>query len=221
VLALSAFCLRRDAEAQEGLPSSEPADSAAEWPRMTPMEMVSSPEPRFPKLAELGSMAGRLTLKILVGRDGLPIATNVYNREPEVAFAFDEEARRFGMNCRFKPALDSLGSPIAMGMCVPLNFEPAGFTPPSCQDIPAPNYPEWARELGIQGWVGLMVLVDEGGRVISDQTQIMSKYPAELDVFDEAAKGAAAQAIFVPGLKDGVPTKSWGFIKVEFDMPLH
>jgi TonB family protein len=211
----------QEAGAQQDLMSSQPSDSASGWIHMTPPELISSPALRFPDLAEVADMAGRVTLKVWVGKDGMPIKTYVYGRDPEVAFVFDEEARRFGMGCRFTPARDSAGNPVVIGMCMPLRFEPKGFTAAACEHVPAPEYPEWARELGLDGWVGLMVLVDEGGRVISDQTHIMTRYPPETTVFDEAAKRAAAQAVFQPGIKYGVPTKSWAFLKVEFNMPVH
>jgi hypothetical protein len=65
-----------------------------------------------------------------------------------------------------------------------------------------------------------MVLVDEQGRVLSDQIHITIKQPPELDVFDAAARAVAARAVFAPALKDGAPNRAWGFVKVEFNIPV-
>ena len=76
--------------------------------------LVKQPELVFPNEAITGRIVGKVWLRILIGPDGIPIKTDIARRDPEMAYLFDDEARKWGMQCRFSPALDSNGRPVAL-----------------------------------------------------------------------------------------------------------
>jgi len=76
-----------------------------------------------------------------------------------------------------------------------------------------PDFPRSARDAQIAGWVTLMVMIDEGGRV--EGTSVVDAVPE--GVFEQAAQQALANAAFYPAQKDGRTVRSRMLIKVEFD----
>jgi periplasmic protein TonB len=76
-----------------------------------------------------------------------------------------------------------------------------------------PDYPQAARESQVAGSVTLLVLIDEGGRVVS--TSVTDAAPD--GVFEQAAQQALANPAFYPVQKDGRMVRSRILIKVEFD----
>ena len=79
-----------------------------------------------------------------------------------------------------------------------------------------PFYPETARESKIAGFVTLLVLIDEAGRVVG--TSVMDATPD--GVFEQAALQALANTAFYPAQKDGRLVGSRVLIKIEFDPEL-
>jgi len=79
-----------------------------------------------------------------------------------------------------------------------------------------PVYPEMARDSKLAGFVTLLVLIDEAGRVVD--TSVMDATPE--GVFEQAAQQALANAAFYPAQKDGRMVRSRVLIKVEFDPEL-
>ena len=77
----------------------------------------------------------------------------------------------------------------------------------------APAYPEGALEMQTAGFVTLLVLIDEVGRVT-----VSTVVDANPDgVFEQAAQQAVAQAAFYPAQKEGRSVRSRILVKVEFD----
>jgi len=199
--------------------AGEPPDSALQqMEQFTPPQLISTSKAVYPDLAERASVSGQLYVNTLVGPDGVPIKTDILSQEPEMAFLFDEAGRRYAMNCRFKPALDSSGQPTQFWVSIPFRFTIPGFTPPVCEYIPEPEYPETARELGLEGWVGIMVLVDQRGRPDGDQVYIVAREHPEIDTFDASARDAARQTRFTPAYREDISTDAWAFVKIEYKL---
>lgn len=78
--------------------------------------------------------------------------------------------------------------------------------------LPQPPYPAMARQIRVQGVVGVQILVDEQGRVISAQP--VSGHPLLVG----AAKDAAMRARFTPTVLNGQPVKIQGVITYNFVM---
>jgi TonB family protein len=183
--------------------------------------LISKPPLRYPKVAEDAGIAGKIYVKGVVNREGVPVKCEILKREPEIAYLFDDVARQFFMKCRFSPAIDSAGKPVAVWVTIPLVFKMQDFTPPVPREVPSPEYPEEALEQGLEGWVGLAVLVEPSGRVRADKTVIVARYPHEVSIFDDAAKAAANNSTFVPAMGKEGHTYGWYFLKVPFEIKMH
>lgn len=77
-------------------------------------------------------------------------------------------------------------------------------------ELPRPNYPPPAKQMGIQGAVSIQVLIDESGRVISAKALNGSPF-----LTNEASR-AAMQARFSPTMLNGQPVKVSGIITYNF-----
>lgn len=75
-----------------------------------------------------------------------------------------------------------------------------------------PAYPPHARALELEGWVRLLLLIDEAGRVI--RLEVLEASPES--IFDEEAQLAFRSAPFSPGRRGGEAVKSRMIVKVEF-----
>lgn len=77
-----------------------------------------------------------------------------------------------------------------------------------------PDYPAHAFAQGLEGWVRLLLLIDEQGNV--RHLEVMDASPAR--TFDESALTAFRLAHFVPGKRGGEAVKSRMILKVDFDL---
>ena len=77
-----------------------------------------------------------------------------------------------------------------------------------------PKYPHPAREQKLSGWVIVMLLVDERGKVVDtaavESSESFNDY--ETDVAEELR-----DSTFTPGKLDGRAVKTLMFVKVRFD----
>jgi protein TonB len=83
---------------------------------------------------------------------------------------------------------------------------------PELVRAPEPEYPEIAREAGVEGTVLVRVLVGEDGFV--KEMMIIQSVP----MLDEAAAAAAETAIFKPALQKDKPVAVWMVIPIEFQL---
>lgn len=83
---------------------------------------------------------------------------------------------------------------------------------PRAIDIPAPEYPSYARTMGIEGEVTVETLVDRDGTVAYIAILKTSGY----DVLDNAALEAASKARFEPATHFGHPVATWISIPISF-----
>jgi protein TonB len=79
---------------------------------------------------------------------------------------------------------------------------------------PHPEYPPAARRGGEEGKAILRVLVNERGRPERVEVQKSSGYPR----LDEAARQAAARAVFKPFMEDGKAVAAYAIVPVNFQL---
>lgn len=79
---------------------------------------------------------------------------------------------------------------------------------------PVFDYPEAAREKGIEGTVRVKLKVDEFGRI--QQLEIVSGDPPGL--FEEVVRKGFSQAAFLPARRNGVPVRALMQVRVRFDL---
>ena len=75
-----------------------------------------------------------------------------------------------------------------------------------------PSYPNMAKQAGIEGIVVLKLLLDNQGKV--KKIEVLKSQP----LLDDAAKNAAWQYQFTPGIKDGLPVKTWISVPIHFQL---
>lgn len=76
-----------------------------------------------------------------------------------------------------------------------------------------PEFPPYAIEKGVDGWVRLLLLIDEEGRL--RHIEVVESSPQ--GIFDDAALTAFRSMQFEPGRKLGRPVKSRMILKVDFN----
>ena len=179
--------------------------------------ILTRPMLMLPGIAGVAHVEGKVQIRVLVGRNGKPIKTQITKREPEFAFIFDEEARTFAMNIEFSPALDSSGNAVNAWVSIPLHIQLDDIEPAVELEVGEPQYPEEALALGIEGCVGLALVVDEMGFVAKDiKPVIIAREFPEETVFDNAAIDAACRSRFTPGKGKLGNQRSWAFVKIVF-----
>lgn len=81
---------------------------------------------------------------------------------------------------------------------------------PELVSMQQPDYPDLAREAGVEGTVLIRVLVGEDG-FVKDQIIVQS-----VPMLDDAAASAAQTAVFKPALQKDKPVAVWMVIPIEF-----
>ncbi|KPJ49994.1 hypothetical protein AMJ40_04170 [candidate division TA06 bacterium DG_26] len=84
-------------------------------------------------------------------------------------------------------------------------------TPPRPKEYVVPEYPEEAKEAGIQGVVVLLMYIDQGGNV-----RIVCVAKSVHPLLDEAALEAARKWTFFPALRNNKPIGVWVFYPIYF-----
>lgn len=95
---------------------------------------------------------------------------------------------------------------------VPGTFVPHS-TPPACTYRPMPEYPEMARQAGVEGRVILQVFISETGEPV----EIVTIQSSGLAGMDAAAEAALMNSSWIPAKRqDGVPVGVWTSVIYEF-----
>lgn len=111
----------------------------------------------------------------------------------------------FGVDARQPPAADRSGEVLpAFGESVYVDELPYAL-----ERIP-PDYPEWARQKGIDGTVIVQALIGKDGWV--KDARVVNSIPA----LDDYALGAVRQWRFQPARRKGAPVAVWVAIPVRF-----
>jgi protein TonB len=103
------------------------------------------------------------------------------------------------------PALDGEFTPVSEEVLYP-------SIPPSPIFIPEPEYPEFARDAGIEGDVVLSLKIGVNGRV--EEIQVLSGIP----MLDSAAIEALSRAVFRPAQHNGRIVTTWIVVPVRFTL---
>ena len=172
----------------------------------------------FPEMAREAGLEAIIHVRVAIGKDGLPYKTKITKREPEFVYMLDDEVRRWAMKWKFYPALNKREEPITVWMDIPVSFKIKNFEPPKIIEQLVPEYPTEALEMGLEGWVGLAVLIDKNGRR-ERRPLILSREPISTKVFDDAAINVVMDTRFLPAQLEGRDAEGWIFMKVEFNIP--
>jgi protein TonB len=110
------------------------------------------------------------------------------------------------------------GPPMPDGAMDGTSLEPVE-PPPVLQklkvvDMRPPDYPPRCRRMGIEGTVRVRALVAEDGRVV----QALVARTSGDESLDEAAVRAVRGWRFEPARRDGVPTRAWASVPIEFKL---
>jgi len=178
-------------------------------------KIIYQPKLTFPDMARQAGLEATVHLKMAIGKNGKPYKTVITKREPEFVYMFDDEVRRFAMGYEFTPGLNSKGEQVSFWITLPVNFKLYNFEPPITIEQPKPEYPIEALEMGLEGWVGLAVLIERNGRR-DGRPLILSREPANTKIFDDAAIEVAMNSTFKAATNKGRETNGWVFMKVEF-----
>lgn len=107
--------------------------------------------------------------------------------------------------------LDTLAFQPGDQLLSPDEFVPVD-NPPELVTMPKPDYPQMAKEAGIQGKVLVRALVGKDGRVhrtlIADGPELLGK----------SAEKAVRQALFKPALQNNHPVMVWVAVPVSFSI---
>ncbi len=102
-------------------------------------------------------------------------------------------------------------------MPIPHNVETPEFvaydTPPRPKSVVKPDYPQIAKQAGIEGTVVLQLLIDTDGRVL--KTKVLKSITPDID---EAAMKAAYATIFYPAKQRDKPVRVWVSLPVIFKL---
>jgi len=101
------------------------------------------------------------------------------------------------------PALES--APLTPSAGLPGAFEPGQLDGPLTVLVRVPPlYPMNARRRGIEGWVKVLLVVDETGHV--DGIQIVAAEPQ--GIFEQSVRRCVAGWRFLPGTVEGIPVRA-------------
>jgi len=79
-------------------------------------------KPRYPEMARIAGIEGKVFVSVLVAEDGRPMKSKVMKRIPADCTVFDEVAIRSVMESRYYPAVQA-GRPIRVWFTVPIRFQ--------------------------------------------------------------------------------------------------
>jgi protein TonB len=130
---------------------------------------------------------------------------------PEETIATQEEISAMGQQSETNAIGSSDSLVIDSGSGLPSPDDYVAFEKePELVSMEEPQYPELAREAGVEGTVLIRVLVGEDG-FVKNQIIIQS-----VQMLDDAATNAAQTAVFKPALQKDRPVAVWMVIPIEF-----
>ncbi len=171
---------------------------------------------------------------VLEGRDAATrrMAEASATLEPRAATAVEKPARTavvvppgvdFGKPSPPPESVAALPAPVPTplpALDISLVDDPTYYTarqldvhPQAAQPV-RPDYPESVAVGGVEGYVTLKLLIDDGGKV--REASVVDAQPP--GVFEESALAAFRAARFQPGQRNGRPVKSQILIKVTYEL---
>jgi TonB family protein len=176
--------------------------------------------PNFPALASDAGLEETIWVKIALDKDGIPYKTEIIKRDPEFVYIFDDEVRRSAMQWRFSPALDREGKPVKVWITIPFRFKMPDYKPPTLTKRAVPECPQEAIDMGMEGWIGVGVLVNKDGTTLGNgRVVIVSREYPYTKLFDDAAIQAARRSEYKPATVNSNAVLGWLFYKIEIKLP--
>ncbi|WP_234264988.1 TonB family protein [Hydrogenophaga sp. NFH-34] len=173
----------------------------------------------YPRLAQDANLSGQVSVMVYIDVRGAPYKTAVVSRQPSHLYFFDDAARLAAMQSRFEPARNDQGEVVEDARIMPIVFTAAdGAAPAQCRldNHIAVEYPQAAREQGIETRMLMAVPVNPSGQVDAKGVVILSRGAQPTGLFDDSARHAASNARCSPSVRDGQPIDGWGIIEVEY-----
>ncbi|MBN1928905.1 MAG: energy transducer TonB [Chlorobiaceae bacterium] len=86
-----------------------------------PPTVVSIPGLRYPEMARIAGIEGRVFVRVLIGEEGKAMKAEVVKRIPPDCTMFDEEAKRIAMESKYTPGIQN-GRKVRVWMTIPVRF---------------------------------------------------------------------------------------------------
>ena len=213
------FDLKRDQERWPRIQVVPESDSSISLPELTYFA-----DAFYTQEAIDAQIHGDIGLELTVNADGVPTDVRVIEAlDPALDQASVKAAKRW----RFRPMTDTgNSSPMKLRANISFKYKPPSsdlpprigkdVTPPSVLYQIEPHYTEEAIKLGMQGMVGIAMVVDEAG--LPTKLKVTSPLGHGLD---ENAMEAVKKWRFDPGQRDGKPVPVQATIQVTFKLKGH
>lgn len=160
-------------------------------------------------------------MRVLIDETGKARKANIIRREPFHIDLFDEVVRKSVMATRYAPALKD-GKPIAASYDAPFNFVLDGSDTwtPKVIKLSEPVYPREGLEQGVEGWVSMLVELDEKGNTTAKQITVLNRFPLKFTYFDLKATEAVLASTFQPA--GGLIARSSAIlVRIDFRLPMN
>lgn len=197
--------------------------------------LISSPQPVYPKEAKDAGIAGRVTVRVVVDKDGNPVSVDQPSGPAQLCSAGENDPRLAALRnsvvdairqAKFKPATKN-GKPVEATIWLSSTFTPfakpaengaesqpkqinGGVINGRAKRLPRPDYPPAAHAVRASGAVSVQVQIDEQGEVFT--AQAVSGHP----LLRAAAVDAACRAKFSPTSLGGKLVRVNGVITYNF-----
>jgi TonB family protein len=180
------------------------------------------PEIHYPALAKRLGIQAKVTARVLIDETGKARKAVIFRREPFHIDLFDEAVRKNVMAARYAPPLKD-GKPTAMWFDAPFNFVLDGSDKwmPRIVKLAEPVYPREGLEQGVEGWVSLLVELDEKGNTSAKQIKVLNRFPLSFPYFDLKATEAVLASTFEVPLAGFISRPSTILVRIDFKLPMN
>lgn len=184
---------------------------------------------RYPEEAQQNGIEGRVYVQFIVDTDGSVKNAKVIRG---IGGGADEEALRVVRDAKFKPGHQN-GEPVRVQFALPISFK---LSPPTSDENPDQiykvvdempeliggfeglrdkiQYPEEAKQAGVEGHVLMQLIVNKQGNVEDAKVDRGIGYGA-----DEEALRVIREAKFEPGYSNGEPVRVQYSLAISFVLP--
>ncbi len=114
--------IQQGSGSENGVAGGSGCDTVVEFVNcQTPPTVVSIPALRYPEMARIAGIEGRVFVRVLIGDDGRAIQANIVKRIPSDCSMFDKEAIRIAMKTKYTPGVQN-GRNVRVWMTIPVRF---------------------------------------------------------------------------------------------------
>jgi TonB family protein len=194
-------------------------------------ELIHQVRPEYPEEARKEGIEGATWVKALVDTEGN--VSKVELGKTSGVDALDQAALEAAKEFKFKPGLQK-GKPVAVWVNFKVDFvlddQPEKETATDTTSFPSPDefvrverfpemihqeppqYPQDAKQAGIEGDVWVKTLVDTKG----EPAKVLISKSSGQESLDKAARAAAMKSRFKPAVQDAKPVAVWVTYKISF-----